>query len=184
MINHIVLIQFPCSFPKQVRPRDYQGPEVEAIELSRSDKENIVRVYSEVAKSVGTLNDSRTPGDRTDAKPVATNEQGSIVPDDGGTIRELTVKDKADVMKYLSPLSKHEIKTLGMLLGLYDATVMNDFDTPIKKYYLDSILTAWFNEKDGVTENGTPSWNVLEHSLKDELLGHNGIARKIRKERL
>ena len=64
------------------------------------------------------------------------------------------VNDKADVMKYLSPLSKQEIKTLGMLLGLYNATVMNAFGgTPIKDY-LDNILTAWFNEQDGVTEKG------------------------------
>ena len=104
------------------------------------------------------------------------------------------------MMKYLSPLTKQEIKTLGLLLGLSNATVTNSSNDPADQY-LDDVITAWFNEKDGVAEKGKsaalfsfvlyysenagiPSWNLLESTLKNDLLRHNGIARKIRMEKL
>lgn len=58
-----------------------------------------------------------------------------------------------DVSTYLSPLSKEEVKTLGRLLGLGQATITDQYDGP-KSKYLDSILTAWFKKQDKVAEKG------------------------------
>ena len=61
--------------------------------------------------------------------------------------------DMIEVSTYLSPLSKEEIKTLGRLLGLREATITDQYDGP-KCKYLDSILTAWFKKQDKVMEKG------------------------------
>ena len=61
--------------------------------------------------------------------------------------------DMIEVTSYLSPLSKHEIKTLGMLLGLSHTTVTNDYEDSSVNKYLDSILSAWFKKQDKVMEN-------------------------------
>ena len=63
-------------------------------------------------------------------------------------------KDKVEVTSYLSPLPKHEIKTLGMLLGLSETTVKNDYEDSSVNKYLDSVLSAWFKKQDKVIEKG------------------------------
>ena len=62
--------------------------------------------------------------------------------------------DMIEVTSYLSPLSKHEIKTLGRLLGLSHTTVKNDYEDSSFNKYLDSILSAWFKKQDKVMEKG------------------------------
>ena len=62
--------------------------------------------------------------------------------------------DMIVVKPYLLPLSKEQIKNLGMLLGLGHTTVMNDYEDSSVNKYLDSILSAWFKKQDKVMENG------------------------------
>ena len=57
---------------------------------------------------------------------------------------------KGSDMHPTSPLSKEQIKTLGMLLGLSHNTVMNDYEDSSVNKYLDSILSAWFKKQDKV----------------------------------
>ena len=59
-----------------------------------------------------------------------------------------------EVASYLLPLSKEEIKTLGMLLGLSHTTVKNNYEDSSINKYLDSILSAWFKKQDRVMEEG------------------------------
>ena len=59
-----------------------------------------------------------------------------------------------EVASYLLPLSKEEIKTLGMLLGLSYTTVKNNYEDSSINKYLDSILSAWFKKQDRVMEEG------------------------------
>ena len=62
--------------------------------------------------------------------------------------------DMIVVKPYLLPLTKEQIKTLGMLLGLSHTTVMNDYEDSSVNKYLDSILSAWFKKQDKVMEKG------------------------------
>ena len=62
--------------------------------------------------------------------------------------------DMIVVKPYLLPLSKEQIKNLGMLLGLSHTTVMNDYEDSSVNKYLDSILSSWFKEQDKVMEKG------------------------------
>ena len=70
------------------------------------------------------------------------------------TIIPTATDDMIKVATYLSSLSKEEVKTLGMVLGLSDTTVRNNYDGSSASSYLDSILRAWFGKKDKVTQNG------------------------------
>ena len=66
-----------------------------------------------------------------------------------------TAADDMIVVKpYLLPLSKEEIKNLGMLLGLSHTTVMNDYEDSSVDKYLGSILSAWFKKQDNVMKKG------------------------------
>ena len=51
-------------------------------------------------------------------------------------------------------LSKLEIKTLGLLLGLRDVTVNNTYEGTTQKGYLDSIISAWLRKQDDVVGKG------------------------------
>ena len=91
--------------------------------------------------------------------------------------------DLIDVLHYLLNLDEDELETLGQLLGLSYATITDYKDTNRKKY-CRSILKAWLLKQDRVVEKGGPHWSTLERALRDPLLGQNGIADKIRQERL
>ena len=83
--------------------------------------------------------------------------------------------------RYLTPLDKEELKILGDLLGLSYTTVTNKKDSSLA-VYRSSIVEAWLLKRDKVSEKGGPSWSTLEAALRDELLGHNGIADNIHRE--
>ena len=83
--------------------------------------------------------------------------------------------------RYLTCLNKEELKILGQLLGLSHTTVTNHFDSSLT-VYLSSIVEAWLLKQDKVAEKGGPNWSTLEAALRDDLLGHTGIADKIRCE--
>ena len=91
------------------------------------------------------------------------------------------IHNKIQVSRYLTCLNKEELKLLGELLGLSHATVTNHFDSTLA-VYRSSIVEAWLLKQDEVAEKGGTSWSTLEAALRDELLGHNGIADKIHRE--
>ena len=80
--------------------------------------------------------------------------------------------------RYLTPLDREELEILGQLLGLSYVTVTNHKDGSLT-VYRSSILRAWLLKLDKVKEKGGPSWITLEAALRDELLGHTGIADEI-----
>ena len=83
--------------------------------------------------------------------------------------------------RYLTPLDKEELEILGELLGLSYTTVTNKKDSSLA-VYRSSIVRSWLFKQDKVAEKGGPSWSTLEAALRDELLGHNGIADNIHRE--
>jgi len=94
------------------------------------------------------------------------------------------LKDMVTVRGYLFDLDKEEIHTLCLILGLHHSTLSNKYEGSSKANYLDNVLTAWFRMQDDVEEKGVPSWATLATALEDEQLRQNGIASKIRKEKL
>ena len=83
--------------------------------------------------------------------------------------------------RYLTSLNKEELEILGELLGLSYTTVTNNKDRSLA-VYRSSVVRAWLLKQDDVAEKGGPSWSTLEAALRDELLGHNGIADNIHRE--
>ena len=71
--------------------------------------------------------------------------------------------------KYLRDLEKHELKTLGRLLGLSDSTVRERYDGFTHSEYLESIVDAWFMKKDNVAEIGTDTVNHPLFELRTSL---------------
>ena len=94
------------------------------------------------------------------------------------------LKDMVTVRGYLIDLDKEQIHTLGLILGLHRGTLSNKYEGFSKVNYLDDVLTAWFRKQDDVERRGVPSWATLATTLEDQQLRQNGIASKIRKERL
>ncbi|CAI8006996.1 hypothetical protein GBAR_LOCUS5002 [Geodia barretti] len=90
----------------------------------------------------------------------------------------LCIDDRIQVARYLTPLDREELEILGQLLGLSYATVTNHKNSSLA-VYRSSILKAWLLKRDEVNEKGGPSWITLEAALRDELLGHAGIADEI-----
>lgn len=88
--------------------------------------------------------------------------------------------DLLAVSGYLLDLEKEQMKTLGLILGLFHRTVSNSYENSTKTAYLNDILHAWLLQQDEVGENGSPSWNTLTTALQHEQLRQAGIARKIR----
>ena len=88
------------------------------------------------------------------------------------------IDDIIEVSRYLICLRKEELKLLGQILGLSYTTVTNHIDSSLA-VYRSSIVEAWLLKQDKVSEKGGPSWSTLEAALRDELLGHNGIADNI-----
>ena len=91
------------------------------------------------------------------------------------------IDDIIEVSRYLTCLRKEELKLLGQILGLSYTTVTNHIDSSLA-VYRSSIVEAWLLKRDKVAEKGGPSWSTLEAALRDELLGHNGIADNIHRE--
>ena len=91
--------------------------------------------------------------------------------------------DFTDIARYLCHLNTDELEMLGRILGFSDATVTNYKESNLTKYR-GSIIKAWLTKQDRVAEKGGPYWSTLEKALRDPLLGQNGIADKIRNEKL
>ena len=85
-------------------------------------------------------------------------------------------KDGRRVKKLLKPLSRDELKELFAELGLFKATLENEYrDSTVA--YLNDLVRAWIQERDAVLVRGRATWENLKRAL--QRLGHNGIADKI-----
>ena len=73
-------------------------------------------------------------------------------------------------------LDKTHVYSLGLALGLTQQKVrwMRDSAT-----FLDDVLAAWLRREDDVEKKGTPSWSTLVNALRHKLLGQNGVASDI-----
>ena len=85
-------------------------------------------------------------------------------------------KDGPSVKEPLKPLNKDELKELFTELGLSNATLTNRY-TDSRAAYLDDLVRAWLQERDGVLNRGGATWKSLKRAL--QRLGHNGIAANI-----
>ena len=77
-------------------------------------------------------------------------------------------------------LYKTHIYHLALALGLNQQRVkmMKDSDM-----FLDNVLAAWLRREDDVEKKGIPSWKTLVQALRHKLVGQNGVASEICKDR-
>jgi hypothetical protein len=89
-------------------------------------------------------------------------------------------RDVYNAKKLLNHLKKDEVKDLFSELGLFDATVHNEYSASLN-VYTDDLLRAWILGKDGVlqseTYQGGATWENLRNALRT--LNHHGIAKTI-----
>ena len=86
-----------------------------------------------------------------------------------------------DIMRFLHTLDKTQLSHLGMVLGLSRHRVrgMKDSD-----YFLEDMISSWLQQADQVaTKSGIPTWRSLVRALRDPLLGQNGIASQIARDK-
>ena len=88
--------------------------------------------------------------------------------------------DLLDVSTYLLVLSKDQISSLGLALGLSITTLQRIRDSYT---FLDDMLAAWLMGKDKVGEKGGHTWQSLVEGLRHPRLNQTEIANKIVKER-
>ena len=93
------------------------------------------------------------------------------------------IDDDLEVSEYLFDLNGGQLETLGRVLGLSHATVINCREHDVATYR-KSLVTAWLNKQDKVMEKGAPSWSIVVNALRSRHLRQNGIADKITREKL
>ena len=89
-------------------------------------------------------------------------------------------RDVCKVKVLLTNLDKDELRELFLELGLFDATVQNNYSGSVREYAHD-LIRAWILRKDGVLESekyrGGATWKNLKKALIVQ--NHIGIAGKI-----
>ena len=85
---------------------------------------------------------------------------------------------------YLIDLNKEHIRTLGLILGLHNTTLSNMYEGSSRIEYLDDVLAALFRKQDDVEKERVLSWTTVATALENQQLRQNGIASKIKQERL
>ena len=84
--------------------------------------------------------------------------------------------------KYLSDVSKSDLESLGLALGLYLPTMDNYDSKATMAQFCRYLIRDWILGKDSVTEYGEATWSTLINALKEE--GQKGIAKKIKVEQI
>ncbi|CAI7997388.1 hypothetical protein GBAR_LOCUS2139, partial [Geodia barretti] len=86
-------------------------------------------------------------------------------------------RDLLIAKRHLQHLRKEELKELFLELGLFDATVQNNFDRS-RDTYAEDLIRAWILGKDGI---GTKeeykegeTWENLKKALRK--INHHGVA--------
>ena len=88
--------------------------------------------------------------------------------------------DFFDIKCSLMDLNKTDIYNLGLALGLSQRKLVKVKDSSI---FLDNVLEAWLHREDDVEKKGTPSWSTLVIALRHPILGQNGVAGDICKNK-
>ena len=86
-------------------------------------------------------------------------------------------RDVHNAKKLLNHLKKDEVKDLFSELGLFDATVHNEYSASLN-VYTDDLLRAWILGKDGVLQSETYQGGATWENLRNAL-NHHGIAKTI-----
>jgi len=91
------------------------------------------------------------------------------------------VDDLVEVSTYLLVLTREQIFSLGLVLGL-SITSLN----PIRDSFtfLDEMLAAWLQGKDKVNQLGGHTWESLVKGLRHPRLSQTEIADKIESEKV
>ena len=80
-------------------------------------------------------------------------------------------------MRYLRTMDKHQLTNLG--LSLPRVRELMDSVT-----FLGDMISSWLQQADQVaTKSGVPTWRALVRALRDPLLGQNGIASQIARDK-
>ena len=94
------------------------------------------------------------------------------------------MEDLHEVTTYLMDLSKDEIYSLGLALGLIDCTLSHFEDSSVQRY-LSHMLKAWLRRQDNVDrKSGPPTWRSLVKALRADTVRQTGIANMIEKDKL
>ena len=94
------------------------------------------------------------------------------------------MEDLHEVTTYFIHLTKDEIYSLGMALGLFDCTLSELADSSVQRY-LSHMLKAWLRRQDNVDrKSGPPTWNSLVKALRADTVRQTGIANMIEKDKL
>ena len=88
--------------------------------------------------------------------------------------------DVKTVIDYLHPLQKDSVRQLALVLGIHTET-LNDWNTSNARAFLEQVVEAWVRGQDGVE---VATWKRLVEGLRDETVGHIGIANMIENEQL
>jgi hypothetical protein len=83
--------------------------------------------------------------------------------------------------RHLQHLSKQEMKELFLELGLFDATVRDNFTDSSRDTYAEDLIRAWILGKDGIMikeeYKGGATWENLKKALRN--INHPGVAAAI-----
>lgn len=90
--------------------------------------------------------------------------------------------DLKDVLVYLQPLSRDQLRTLGLVFGLTHTTLEN-FKHETTNGYMYNLIVAWLQKQDNVMSTLPPTWQNLAKALRNEPLRQKGIATKVLQER-
>ena len=90
-------------------------------------------------------------------------------------------KDIPITKRCLQHLKKEELKQLFQELGLYHATVMDNFSDSSQGGYAEDLIRSWIVGRDGVLMSevyrGGATWENLTKALRT--INHHGIADSI-----
>ena len=89
-------------------------------------------------------------------------------------------RDHADIIRYLNGVNIYILQNLGLALGITYSRLQN---TQSLSYAAD-LVDLWLLKIDQVNEKGGPTWATLESVMRDKIVGLNGIADDIRKDKL
>lgn len=93
------------------------------------------------------------------------------------------IDDLNEVSGYLCDLNHAQLEVLGLQMGLRLPTLKN-FNCDTNATYLNELLAAWLREQDKVMEVCPPTWENLAKALESKRVSQNGIAAKIRKDKI
>ena len=87
----------------------------------------------------------------------------------------------SDIVGYLSSLDRQAVLDLGLVLGLDYKRLKTMRDS---QSFLQDMLAGWLKRVDHVQETLVPTWKRPVEALNDPRVGQNGVANKIKQDKL